>query len=124
MYDGEYGADETCPCGMYYKSCPLHSMTGPNPKPGDTEKALERRKCELAALQQKEIGLHASYDNLSPEERAVADALWNKDFLISFPGVDSTLPNAVKGRADSWIVGEARAMCRRAKITAVAVGCS
>lgn len=25
-YSGTYGDDETCPCGHYYRSCPIHSL--------------------------------------------------------------------------------------------------
>lgn len=118
-YDGEYGRDETCPCGHYWRSCSLHASTGPNPQPGDVERALEERKRGLQEARDREAELRNSYNALDNTERAIAEALWDL-FLENYPGVEASLPDAVRGESDSWVVGRSRTVCKEATVAATA----
>lgn len=119
-YAGEYGPDETCPCDHYCKSCALHYLTGPNPKPGDVQRVRAQQERKQQEARERQAQLKNSYNALDDLEKGIALALWDL-FIESYPGVKASLADAVSGNADSsWAVGRSRNICKEATVSAAA----
>ncbi len=112
---GTYGGDDTCPCGKYWRSCSLHSLTGPNPGPGEVQAVIARQQEQRDQVQRSEQEARGAYNRLDSLEQAIADALW-ADFRLNYPGVTGPISEAVQHHEDSWVISQARTTCRTARL--------
>lgn len=122
-YAGTYGADETCSCGHYYRSCSWHSQGYPGATDAQIAANFKRREREREEARQAESRRRAMYDDLNPDERKAAEALWAR-FLGAYPGLKGQeLRDAVRGDhgTKSWVIGRARSICHDAKAAAAAL---
>lgn len=117
-YDGEYGAAETCQHDMYWRSCAICHRVGPRATKAQLQVVRDQDRREAEQRQQNEAAMCRLYEQLNHQEKAVAEALWSMTSYAS----KVKLASAVK----RWAVvpsaiGEARGVCRKAKILTAAL---
>lgn len=118
-YAGLFGADETCRHDTYWRSCSVCSEIGPKATDAQIKRNRERRDKEQVKRARREASWQTAYENLDPEGRAIAKALW-RNLQKTFPGLSKLqLRHAVKGNVyprNSWAIGKARTVCSQARI--------